>query len=109
MGCGTTGDSQLRKLYIQLSSERPKEAHATKGMPTTDNRGRRRLARTSDPRWRVDIRGKESQNLGTVDAPNAWEALARAVELLDTARPFVARPPSPAHERMLFLAVSLRH
>ena len=32
-------------------------------------------------RWRVDI--KELQNLGTVDAPNAWEALAIAVELLD--------------------------
>jgi hypothetical protein len=30
---GTTGDSQLRKLYIQLSSEWLKEAHATKGMP----------------------------------------------------------------------------
>ena len=27
-------------------------------------------------RWRVDIRGKELRNLGTVDAPNAWEALA---------------------------------
>jgi len=34
-------------------------------------------------RWRVDIRGKELRNLGTVDAPNAWEALAKAVELLD--------------------------
>ena len=29
---GTTGDSQLRKLYIQLSSEWLKEAHVTKGM-----------------------------------------------------------------------------
>jgi hypothetical protein len=35
------------------------------------------------PRWRVDIGGKELQNLGTVDAPNAREALARAVELFD--------------------------
>jgi 1,2-phenylacetyl-CoA epoxidase PaaB subunit len=35
------------------------------------------------PRWRVDIRGKELQALGTVDAPNAWEALAKAVELFD--------------------------
>ena len=35
------------------------------------------------PRWRVDIRNKELQNLGTVDAPNAWEALANAVELFD--------------------------
>jgi hypothetical protein len=33
--------------------------------------------------WRVDIRGKELQNLGTVDAPNAWEALAKAVDLFD--------------------------
>jgi hypothetical protein len=33
--------------------------------------------------WRVDIRNKELQNLGTVDAPNAWEALAKAVELFD--------------------------
>ena len=31
-------------------------------------------------RWRVDIIGKELQNLGTVDAPNAWEALAKAVD-----------------------------
>jgi hypothetical protein len=35
------------------------------------------------PRWRVDIRGPEAKNLGTVDAPNAWEALARAVEQFD--------------------------
>jgi hypothetical protein len=28
------------------------------------------------PRWRVDIIAAEMQNLGTVDAPNAWEALA---------------------------------
>ena len=35
------------------------------------------------PRWRVDIIGKELQNLGTVDAPNAWEALSKAVELFD--------------------------
>ena len=35
------------------------------------------------PRWRVDIRGAELKNLGTVDATNAWEALARAVELFD--------------------------
>jgi 1,2-phenylacetyl-CoA epoxidase PaaB subunit len=35
------------------------------------------------PRWRVDIGGKELQALGTVDAPNAWEALAKAVELFD--------------------------
>ena len=34
-------------------------------------------------RWRVDIIGKELQNLGTVDAPNAWEALAKAVDLFD--------------------------
>jgi hypothetical protein len=34
-------------------------------------------------RWRVDIRGKELQNLGTIDASNAWEALAKAVELFD--------------------------
>ena len=34
-------------------------------------------------RWRVDIRGNELQTLGTVDAPNAWEALARAVDLFD--------------------------
>jgi hypothetical protein len=34
-------------------------------------------------RWRVDIRGKELQQLGTVDAPNAWEALARAVDPFD--------------------------
>jgi hypothetical protein len=34
-------------------------------------------------RWRVDIRGKELQQLGTVDAPNAWEALARALDLFD--------------------------
>jgi hypothetical protein len=34
-------------------------------------------------RWRVDVRGNELKNLGTVDAPNAWEALARAVELFD--------------------------
>ena len=32
------------------------------------------------PRYRVDIRGDELQNLGTVDAPNAWEALAKAVD-----------------------------
>jgi hypothetical protein len=32
-------------------------------------------------RWRVDIKSKELQNLGTVDAPNSWEALAKAVEL----------------------------
>ena len=31
------------------------------------------------PRWRIDITGKELQALGTVDAPNAWEALAKAV------------------------------
>ena len=35
------------------------------------------------PRYRVDIRGKELQQLGTVDAPNAWEALAKAVDLFD--------------------------
>ena len=35
------------------------------------------------PRYRVDIRGKELQQLGTVDAPNAWEALAKAVEQFD--------------------------
>ena len=35
------------------------------------------------PRWRVDIRGKELQRLGTVGAPNAWEALAKAVDLFD--------------------------
>jgi hypothetical protein len=35
------------------------------------------------PRYRVDIIGKELQNLGTVDAPNAWEALAKAVDLFD--------------------------
>jgi 1,2-phenylacetyl-CoA epoxidase PaaB subunit len=35
------------------------------------------------PRWRVDIIGKELQALGTIDAPNAWEALARAVEQFD--------------------------
>jgi hypothetical protein len=34
-------------------------------------------------RWRVDIRGKELQPLGTVDAPNEWEALAKAVDLFD--------------------------
>ena len=34
-------------------------------------------------RWRVDIRGKELHQLGTVDAPNAWEALAKAVDLFD--------------------------
>lgn len=34
-------------------------------------------------RWRVDIRGKELQQLGTVDAPNAWEALAIALDLFD--------------------------
>jgi hypothetical protein len=34
-------------------------------------------------RWRVDISGKELQQLGTVDAPNAWEALAKAVDLFD--------------------------
>ena len=34
-------------------------------------------------RWRVDIIGKELQNLGTVDAPNAWEALAKAVDQFD--------------------------
>jgi hypothetical protein len=39
------------------------------------------------PRWHVDIRGKELQQLGTVDAPNAWEALAKAVELFDIRRP----------------------
>ena len=33
--------------------------------------------------WRVDIRGNELKSLGTVDAPNAWEALAKAVELFD--------------------------
>jgi hypothetical protein len=33
--------------------------------------------------WRVEIRGNELKNLGTVDAPNAWEALAKAVELFD--------------------------
>ena len=31
-------------------------------------------------RWRIDIRGKEVKNLGIDDAPNAWEALARAVD-----------------------------
>ena len=35
------------------------------------------------PRWRVDIKGKELQALGTVDAANASEALAKAVELFD--------------------------
>ncbi len=35
------------------------------------------------PRWRVDIEGTELKNLGTVEAPNAWEALARAVDLFD--------------------------
>jgi hypothetical protein len=35
------------------------------------------------PRWRVDIRGEELQTLGTVDAPNEWEALAMAVDLFD--------------------------
>jgi hypothetical protein len=34
-------------------------------------------------KWRVDIRGKELQQLGTVDAPNAWEALAKAVDQFD--------------------------
>ena len=34
-------------------------------------------------RWRVDIRGKEVQQLGTVDAPNAWEALAKAIDQFD--------------------------
>ena len=35
------------------------------------------------PRWRVDIIAAEMQNLGTVDAPNAWEALAKALDLFD--------------------------
>jgi 1,2-phenylacetyl-CoA epoxidase PaaB subunit len=35
------------------------------------------------PRYRVDIRDKELRQLGTVDAPNEWEALAKAVELFD--------------------------
>lgn len=35
------------------------------------------------PRWRVDVEGTELKNLGTVDAPNAWEALARAIDLFD--------------------------
>ena len=35
------------------------------------------------PRYRVDIRDKELRQLGTVDAPNAWEALARALDLFD--------------------------
>ena len=34
-------------------------------------------------RWRVDITGKELQNLGTVDAPTAWEALAKAIDQFD--------------------------
>jgi hypothetical protein len=47
-------------------------------------------------RWRVDIRGKELQNLGTIDASNAWEALAKPLSYLISARPFVARPSSPS-------------
>ena len=35
------------------------------------------------PRWQVDIIAAEMQNLGTVDAPNAWEALAKALDLFD--------------------------
>src|SRR4029077_10620747 len=35
------------------------------------------------PRYRVDIRDKELRQLGTVDAPNEWEALAKAVDLFD--------------------------
>jgi len=31
------------------------------------------------PRWRVDIRRKNAEQLGIVAAPNAKEALARAV------------------------------
>jgi hypothetical protein len=34
-------------------------------------------------KWRVDIMGNEMKTLGTVDAPNAWEALARAVDQFD--------------------------
>ena len=35
------------------------------------------------PRWRVDIRDKELRQLGTVDAPNEWEALAKAIHQFD--------------------------
>jgi hypothetical protein len=34
-------------------------------------------------RWRVDIRDKELRQLGTIDAPNAWEALAKAIHQFD--------------------------
>jgi hypothetical protein len=35
------------------------------------------------PGWRVDIMGNEMKSLGTVDAPNEWEALLKAVDLFD--------------------------
>ena len=42
------------------------------------------------PRYRVDIRDKELRQLGTVDAPNEWAALAKAIDQFDI-RPALRR------------------
>jgi len=46
----------------------------------------------SMPRWRVDIKSEELRNLGTVDAPNEWEALAKAIDVFDI-RPALRSKP----------------
>ena len=47
------------------------------------------------PRWRVDVKGNDKA-LGTVDAPNAMEALMRAVEQFDIRPALRSKLPSPS-------------